>query len=153
MRQVYGTKATRLTLGGLPVCRVIDAVTIANQRVGETGEIDEPVPVGVVAGKPRHLEAEHEANAGHGCGADCAASCGGSGSDHAYSASIWVRRRLTQIDARHTQARSAADVARARGGTGMGLGEQRPGALVERRGKPHKPSGLPSSPASGCHHS
>jgi hypothetical protein len=45
---------------------MIDAVTIANQRVGEAGKIDEPVPVGVVAGKPRHLEAEHEANAGHG---------------------------------------------------------------------------------------
>jgi hypothetical protein len=35
---------------------VIDAVSVADQRVGEAGEIDETVPVGVVASEPRHLE-------------------------------------------------------------------------------------------------
>jgi hypothetical protein len=39
---------------------MIDAVGIADQRVGEAGEIDEPVPISVVASEPRHLEAEHE---------------------------------------------------------------------------------------------
>ena len=35
--------------------RVIDAIGVADQRVGETGEINEAVPVGVVAGEARHL--------------------------------------------------------------------------------------------------
>jgi hypothetical protein len=42
---------------------MIDAIGIANQRVGEAGEIDEPMPIGVVAGKPRYLETEHETDA------------------------------------------------------------------------------------------
>src|SRR5262245_45211679 len=44
--------------------RMIDAVGIPDQRVGETGEVDEAVPIGVVAGEPRHLETEHEPNMG-----------------------------------------------------------------------------------------
>ena len=44
--------------------RMIDAVGVPDQRVGETGEIDEAVPIGVVAGEPRHLETEHEPDAG-----------------------------------------------------------------------------------------
>src|SRR5262249_31434027 len=40
--------------------RMIDAVGIADQCVGETRQIDEPVPIGVIAGEPRDLEAEHE---------------------------------------------------------------------------------------------
>ena len=44
--------------------RVIDAVSVADQRVGEAGEIDETVPVGVVAGEPRHLETKDKSNAG-----------------------------------------------------------------------------------------
>ena len=43
---------------------MIDAVAIADQRVGEPGKIDEAVPIGIVAGKPRHLETEHETDAG-----------------------------------------------------------------------------------------
>ncbi len=42
--------------------RMIEAVGIADQRVAETGEIDEAVPVGIVAGEARCLEAEHEAD-------------------------------------------------------------------------------------------
>ena len=43
--------------------RVIDAIGIADQRIGETGEINEPVPIGVIASEPRHLEAEHKTDA------------------------------------------------------------------------------------------
>jgi hypothetical protein len=44
--------------------RMIDAVGIPDQRVGEAGKINEAMPVGVVAGEPRHLETEHDADAG-----------------------------------------------------------------------------------------
>ena len=44
--------------------RMIDAVGVADQRVGKAGEIDQAVPVGIVAGKARHLQAEHEADTG-----------------------------------------------------------------------------------------
>ena len=43
---------------------MIDAVGIADQRVGEAGKIDEAVPIGIVARKARHLETEHEPNVG-----------------------------------------------------------------------------------------
>jgi hypothetical protein len=43
---------------------MIDAVRIADQRIGETGEVDEAVPIGIVASEPGHLEAEHEADTG-----------------------------------------------------------------------------------------
>src|SRR5262249_10871434 len=42
---------------------MINAIGIANERVGQAGEIDEPVPIGVIAGEPRDLEAEHETDA------------------------------------------------------------------------------------------
>jgi hypothetical protein len=43
--------------------RVINAVGIANERVGQAGKIDEPMPIGVIAGQPRDLETEHETDA------------------------------------------------------------------------------------------
>lgn len=43
---------------------MIDAVGISDQRVGEAGKIDEAMPIGVIARKPRHLETEHKTNAG-----------------------------------------------------------------------------------------
>jgi hypothetical protein len=46
--------------------RMIDAIGIANERVLETGEIDEPVPVGVIASEPRYLETEHKTDACEG---------------------------------------------------------------------------------------
>src|SRR5215470_12566825 len=42
---------------------MINAIGIANQRVGETGEIDEPMPISVIASEPRYLETEHETDA------------------------------------------------------------------------------------------
>src|SRR5215467_1142998 len=39
---------------------MIDAVGIANERVGQASEVDETVPIGVIAGEPRDLEAEHK---------------------------------------------------------------------------------------------
>src|SRR5262245_40743130 len=42
---------------------MIDAIGIANERIGKTGEIDETVPIGVIAGEPRDLETEHETDA------------------------------------------------------------------------------------------
>ncbi len=42
--------------------RMIDAVGIADQCVGETAQIDEAVPVGVVARQTRDLKPEHEAD-------------------------------------------------------------------------------------------
>jgi hypothetical protein len=42
--------------------RVIDAVGIADERVGETAEIEQAIPVGVVAGEAGDLETEHDAD-------------------------------------------------------------------------------------------
>src|SRR6516165_984956 len=39
---------------------MIDAIGIADQCIGEAGEIDEPVPIGVIASEPRHLEPEYK---------------------------------------------------------------------------------------------
>jgi hypothetical protein len=36
--------------------RVIEAVAIADQRVGEAGEIDEAIPFGIVAGQARDFQ-------------------------------------------------------------------------------------------------
>ena len=33
-------------------CGMIDAIGITNERIGDTREINEPVPIGVVAGEP-----------------------------------------------------------------------------------------------------
>src|SRR6185312_2277059 len=43
---------------------MIDAICIADQRVGEAAEVDEAVPIGVVARQARDLESEHEADVG-----------------------------------------------------------------------------------------
>ena len=43
--------------------RMVDAIAIADQRVGEAGEVDEPMPIGVVAREPRYLKAKHKADA------------------------------------------------------------------------------------------
>ena len=44
--------------------RMIDAVSISDQCVGQPGEIDEAVPVGVVASEARHLEPKNKPDAG-----------------------------------------------------------------------------------------
>ena len=45
---------------------MIDAVGVADQRIGEAAELDEPMPIGVVARQARDLEAKHEADVGEG---------------------------------------------------------------------------------------
>jgi hypothetical protein len=42
--------------------RMIDAVGIADERVGETAEIKQAVPIGIVAREAGHFEAEHDAD-------------------------------------------------------------------------------------------
>lgn len=42
--------------------RVIDAVGVADQGVGETAEIEKTIPVGIVTGEPGDLETEHDAD-------------------------------------------------------------------------------------------
>ncbi len=42
--------------------RMIDAVGIADERVGETAQIEQAVPIGIVAREAGHFEAEHDAN-------------------------------------------------------------------------------------------
>src|SRR5260370_2624996 len=54
---------------------MIDALCIADQRVGEAAEVDEPVPIGVIARQARDLESEHEADVGE---RDCGGEGGGS---------------------------------------------------------------------------
>jgi hypothetical protein len=44
--------------------RVIEAIGIADQRVGEPGEVDQAIPFGIVARQARNFEAEHEADTG-----------------------------------------------------------------------------------------
>src|ERR1700719_4704334 len=43
---------------------MINAVGISDQRVGQPGEIDEAVPVNVVASETRHLESKNKPDAG-----------------------------------------------------------------------------------------
>ena len=43
---------------------MIEAVSIADESVGETSQINEAMPIGVVAGEPRCFKAEHEADVG-----------------------------------------------------------------------------------------
>ena len=43
---------------------MIDAVGVADQRIGEAAQLDKAMPIGVVARQPRHLEPEHEADVG-----------------------------------------------------------------------------------------
>ena len=40
--------------------RVIDAVGVGDQGVGDRAQIQQLIPVGVVAGQPRHLDAQHD---------------------------------------------------------------------------------------------
>ena len=60
---------------------MIDAVGIADQRVGQAAEIEQAVPIGVVAGQAGDLEAEHDADMAEGDfggepgEADCARRC------------------------------------------------------------------------------
>src|SRR5689334_8410989 len=41
---------------------MIDAVSVANERVSEAAEIEQTVPIGVVAREAGHLETEHDTN-------------------------------------------------------------------------------------------
>ena len=47
------------------VGRVIEAVLVADQRAGHGADLQQPVPVGVVAGQPGHLQAEHDPGPAH----------------------------------------------------------------------------------------
>jgi hypothetical protein len=44
--------------------RMIDAVGIADQRVGKSSQIDQAVPFGIIAREPRDFETKHETHAG-----------------------------------------------------------------------------------------
>ena len=41
---------------------MVDAVGVGDQRVGHPGQIQQPVPVGVVAGQPGHLQRQHDSH-------------------------------------------------------------------------------------------
>src|ERR1039457_2314816 len=41
--------------------RIVDTVFIEDQCLCESGQLQQPMPVGVVASKSRHLEAKHDA--------------------------------------------------------------------------------------------
>jgi hypothetical protein len=45
---------------------VIQAVGIGDQRSREGTEVEQTIPVGIVACQPRHLEAENDADPAHG---------------------------------------------------------------------------------------
>ena len=40
--------------------RMVDPVGVGDQRVGHPGQVQQPIPVGVVAGQPRHLQRQHD---------------------------------------------------------------------------------------------
>ena len=46
--------------------RVIDPVRIADQGVGEAAQVDEPIPVGIVAGQSGHLQAQDQTDVSKG---------------------------------------------------------------------------------------
>jgi len=46
--------------------RMVDPVGISDQGIGHSAQIEEPVPVGVVAGQARDLEAQDDADLGQG---------------------------------------------------------------------------------------
>ncbi|HEY2339911.1 MAG TPA: hypothetical protein VGH75_05245 [Steroidobacteraceae bacterium] len=52
------------------VRRVIDAILIEDQRAGEGRELEQTVPVGIVARQPRHFQAQYDASAPKGHLAD-----------------------------------------------------------------------------------
>ncbi len=41
---------------------MVDAVGVGDQRVGHPGQIQQPIPVGVVAGQPRNLQRQHDSH-------------------------------------------------------------------------------------------
>ena len=43
--------------------RIVDAIGIADQGVGEAAELQEAMPVGIVAREPRDLQADYDADA------------------------------------------------------------------------------------------
>ena len=45
--------------------RMIDAVGVGDQGVGHPGQVEQPVPVGVVAGQPGALQAQHDPDLAH----------------------------------------------------------------------------------------
>ena len=45
--------------------RVIEPVLVADQRAGQRADLQQPVPVGVVAGQPGDLQAEHDPGPAH----------------------------------------------------------------------------------------
>src|SRR5712691_429127 len=45
---------------------MIDPVAITDEGIGETAKIEQPIPVGVVAGEARDFEAEHDADMAEG---------------------------------------------------------------------------------------
>ena len=46
--------------------RMIDAVGIADERIGEAAEIEQAIPVGVVTGEAGDFEPEHDADMAEG---------------------------------------------------------------------------------------
>jgi len=40
--------------------RVVDAVGVGDEGVGHPGQVQQPVPVGIVAGQPRALQRQHD---------------------------------------------------------------------------------------------
>ena len=47
------------------LARVIQAVLVADQGAGQRADLQQPVPVGVVAGQPGHFQAEHDPGPAH----------------------------------------------------------------------------------------
>ena len=65
--------------------RVIDAIGVADQRVGQPAQVEQAVPVGVVAGEARDLEPEHDPDVAEG-------DLGGQAREAAALAGRWHRR-------------------------------------------------------------
>ena len=47
------------------VCRVVDAILIENQRVGQRADFQEPMPVRGVSRQTRDLKSHHDTRAAH----------------------------------------------------------------------------------------
>jgi hypothetical protein len=58
---------------------VIDPVRVADQRIGQTAQIDEAIPVSIVAGQARHLKAQNQT---HVSKSDLGGQPGETGSRH-----------------------------------------------------------------------
>ena len=41
-------------------CRVVDPIGVADQSVGQAAQIEQAVPIGVIAGQTRDLQTEHD---------------------------------------------------------------------------------------------